>query len=338
MRDEPPLGILSANDVIAHQLEGPPELLPLGAFLAARKKTAFYLLEPRRESPAATLVFGGDVMLGRRVGQRISAGADPFAEIAPILQKADLAWVNLECVIAEAGQPQKEKPVLLRAPLAAIECLRRAGVKAVGLGNNHAADFGTDGLREMRTRLEDAGLQPTGAALDRAEAFRARIVTAPSGVRVALLPFLCEPGSPLIASSEDRPALARAIAEARAQADCVVALPHWGDENQAAVNEEQRGLARWLIDRGVDLVVGAGPHCVQAADAYRGRPIFYSLGNLIFDGPGPSPAWSRGELLKVEVSADGRIIRTMRIPCRIDDDGTARPELQSSVEGLERGK
>jgi poly-gamma-glutamate capsule biosynthesis protein CapA/YwtB (metallophosphatase superfamily) len=283
-------------------------------------------------------VLGGDVMLGRKVGQRISAGADPLAEVAPIFRGADLAWVNLECVVAEAGQPQKEKPVLLRAPLAGIESLRRAGIKSVGLGNNHATDFGAEGLREMRARLEDAGLQPAGAALERADALRARIVTTASGIRVAFLPFLCEPGSPLVATSEDRPALARAIADARSHADCLVALPHWGDENQTAVNDEQRALARWLIDRGVDLIVGTGPHCVQAADTYRGRPIFYSLGNLVFDGPGPSPAWSHGDLLKVEIADGGRILRTVLIPCRIDDDGTPRLERESATPAPQQGR
>jgi poly-gamma-glutamate capsule biosynthesis protein CapA/YwtB (metallophosphatase superfamily) len=246
-----------------------------------------------------------------------------------------VSWVNLECVVAEAGEVEQGKPVLLRAPVAAIESLRRAGIKAVGLGNNHAADFGREGLREMRERLQTAGIAAAGAVPDHGkDATRFSILTSREGARIALLPFLCEPGSPLIANAEDRTTLAKVITDAREKADCVIALPHWGDENKTAVNDEQRALARWLVDHGVDLVIGAGPHCVQATDTYRGRLICYSLGNLIFDGPGPSPAWSKGELLKIELARDGRVLNTSHLPIHIDDRGTPRLETATKASSL----
>jgi poly-gamma-glutamate capsule biosynthesis protein CapA/YwtB (metallophosphatase superfamily) len=328
MRDEPPIGILDAHDLVAHQLEGPPEIVPLGDFLADRKRTTFDLLQPRVEKPVATLVFGGDVMLGRRVGEGIALGKDPFAELAPLFREADVSWVNLECVVAEAGQGAPGKPLLLRAPVAAIESLRRAGLKGVGLGNNHAADFGAEGLREMSDRLRVAGIATSGTVLEK-DGLHASILTTREGVRIALLPFLCEPGSPLIANVENRAGLAKAIADAHEKADCLIALPHWGDENRTAVTDDQRALACWLIDRGVDVIVGAGPHCLQSADTYRGRCIFYSLGNLVFDGPGPSPAWSKSELLKLELARDGRVLESLHIPVHIDPLGI--PHLESSA-------
>src|SRR5437773_12550406 len=76
-------------------------------------------------------------------------------------------------------------------------------------------------------------------------------------------------------------------------------MVHWGIENTANVTDEQRELARWLVDHGVDLVVGSHPHCVQPLDFYHGCPIAYSLGNLVFDGAPTVASWNRGALLEI---------------------------------------
>ena len=99
-----------------------------------------------------------------------------------------------------------------------------------------------------------------------------------------------------VATASDRERVARAVAEARARAEFVLCLMHWGDENTSGVSERQRALARWLIDQGVDAVAGCHPHSIQPLDFYHGRPVVYSLGNLVFDGapksgklePGPA--------------------------------------------------
>ena len=81
MEDRPPIGTLDASDLVAHQLEGVPEMLSLGELLAKRNNPRFDLLRVAHRQPQADLVVGGDVMLGRTVGEQIQAGADPFAGI-----------------------------------------------------------------------------------------------------------------------------------------------------------------------------------------------------------------------------------------------------------------
>ena len=104
---------------------------------------------------------------------------------------------------------------------------------------------------------------------------------------------------------------------------------HWGIENSEKITDEQRELARWLIDRGVDLVVGSHPHCVQPLDFYHGCPIAYSLGNLVFDGAPTVASWNRGALLEVGLNEGTRISSGSLIPVVLED-GLPRVEITES--------
>ena len=121
----------------------------------------------------------------------------------------------------------------------------------------------------------------------------------------------------------DRDRVATALAEARRQASFVLVFMHWGDENVPAVNDRQRKLARWLINHGADAIVGSHPHCIQPFDCYHGRPIFYSLGNLVFDGAPNLPAWNRGNLLEIVLSATRPAFRL--VPVQLDARGFPQP-------------
>ena len=95
MEDRQPVGILDGNDLVAHQLGGTPEMLTLGELLSERRKNCFDLFRVPPAKPAATLVFGGDVMLGRSCAAQIENGTDPFAGIATLLRGASFAAANL---------------------------------------------------------------------------------------------------------------------------------------------------------------------------------------------------------------------------------------------------
>jgi poly-gamma-glutamate capsule biosynthesis protein CapA/YwtB (metallophosphatase superfamily) len=101
-------------------------------------------------------------------------------------------------------------------------------------------------------------------------------------------------------------------------------LPHWGTEHDPAPDDEQHALAARLIAAGADIIAGSGPHTRQPLVFENGALVSYSLGNLIFDGPGPDLGWSRGALLEVTVASDGRIIRARELPVAIAPDGTPR--------------
>ncbi|MFN2624288.1 MAG: CapA family protein, partial [Chthoniobacterales bacterium] len=117
----------------------------------------------------------------------------------------------------------------------------------------------------------------------------------------------------------DRARVAAEIAEARRQASFVLVFMHWGEENTQKISERQRDLARWLIDHGADAIAGTHPHCVQPFDSYHGRPIFYSLGNLVFDGGRRLPNWNRGNLLEIDLSAVRPVFQL--VPVQLDARG-----------------
>ena len=317
MEDRPPLGVLDRNDIVAHQLEGTPELLSLGRLLASRKTDRFDVLRAPNEFSGADLVLGGDVMLGRTIGAAIKNGADPFAAIRPQLERASNRIVNLECVLSDKGAPTIGKRYSFRAPLDALRVLASARINAVSIANNHARDFGPDGLLDAIDRLQANKISVIGAN-------EKHVFTTRTNAKAAMVAF--EDTNEENAFDRDR--AVAAIAEARREASFVLVFMHWGEENTGRVTERQRELARWLIDHGADAIAGTHPHCVQPFDSYHGRPIFYSLGNLVFDGAPTLPDWNRGALLEIDLAGARPAYRL--VPVQLDPRGF--PQLAETQE------
>ena len=160
MEDRQPVGILDQNDLVAHQLGGIPEILTLGKLLQDRRKNCFDLFRVPPEKPEATLVFGGDVMLGRSCAAKIENGTDPFTGIATLLRGAAFAAANLECTISNLGDSARR--YAFRAPESSAQLLHRAGFRAMGLANNHALDFGAEALDDCANRLFREQIQAVG--------------------------------------------------------------------------------------------------------------------------------------------------------------------------------
>lgn len=169
MEDRSPVGILDENDLVAHQLGGAPEILTLGQLLKERRKNRFDLFRVSPEKPAATLVFGGDVMLGRSCAAKIENGFNPFAGIEPLLHGASFAAANLECTISNLGDSAQR--YAFRAPERSAQLLRRAGFRAIGLANNHALDFGAIALEDCTERLFHEEVQPIGVGKPNGNAY-----------------------------------------------------------------------------------------------------------------------------------------------------------------------
>jgi hypothetical protein len=325
MEDRPPLGVLDRGDLVAHQLEGVPAIVSLGQLLAARKTDRFDLLRASHHSGNADLLLGGDVMLGRTVGAEIERGADPLAGIQQLLDRASVKLVNLECVLSDKGAAVAGKRYSLRAPLDAMRALTAARINAVSLANNHANDFGRDALLDSIARLQANAITTIGAGETTQRAYAPHFFTTRAGTKAAVIALDDvdeSSGNVAVASARDRERVTATIAEARAGASFILGFVHWGDENTGQISERQRELARWLIDHGVDALVGSHPHCVQPFDAYHGRPIIYSLGNLVFDGARTLPSWNRGQLLEMDLGQTGTRPASFRlIPVQLDVRG-----------------
>ena len=235
--------------------------------------------------------FGGDVMqhLPQVEAARSGEGFDygpVFAALAPRMQSADLAVVNLETTLTRSkrytGYP------LFRSPVALADALRDAGVDVAVLANNHCCDGGAEGIRTGIEELDRCGIRHTGVFADSADYRRNHpLLLTRNGVRLALLNYTYGTnGMPvprgMIVNRIDTVRMAADAAAARtAGADFIVACLHWGNEYERRANAAQRSLAVFLRRHGVDVVVGSHPHVVQPWEADSAHVVLYSLGNLV---------------------------------------------------------
>jgi poly-gamma-glutamate synthesis protein (capsule biosynthesis protein) len=277
---------------------------------------------PEPEPPTTTLTVVGDIMLVRGV-------PDPAAALAPMsrrLRAADIAVGNLESTLSLNGEPQQPNDDSFGGTPALLEPLARAGFDALSLGNNHTGDYETAALVETIRAFDDSPIESFGAGEGLKEASRPAII-AVDGVRFAFVAFnaigetpQAAPGRPGALSvrmpprtgplnGSDLDHVAEVVEQAKRRADVVVVVPHWGGNYTRTVDPAQRTVARRLVSAGADLIVGGHPHWVQGSEEIRGVPVFYSLGNFVFDmrsmtetmeGVLLETTWRGARLVKVE--------------------------------------
>ena len=272
----------------------------------------------------------GDVNLGDRTADAIAAhGADhPWAEVAPILRRADVAVANLECAVSTRGLAIAGKEYTFRGAPAALRALPRAGLDAITVANNHSLDFGRQAFLDTLRTARRAGLAVAGGGPDLRAARRPARFAA-GGLRIALLgysdvrPLGFDAGPGLAGTTPAFPELIDAgVRAARTRADLVVVYFHWGLELAAEPNARQRHLADVAVAAGAMVVLGAHPHVLQPVDRSDPRRLVaWSLGNFVF--PAGSPGTTSTGILQIRLALDG--VRGARlVPARIEG---VRPSL-----------
>jgi hypothetical protein len=279
--------------------------------------------------PASVRVgFAGDVHGVSRVGSYLAGGGNPLAPIAPLFATNDVNVVNLETAVGSSGAPAV-KQYVFQSPTALLTALRSSGVQVVNLANNHSLDYGSVGLLETVANARAAGLAVVGGGADAAAAYAPALVSTPGG-SVAVLGlsqvvppgWAAGPGRPGVASAYDVGAATNAVRAARAVADHVVVMVHWGIENADCPNGNQRSLAAALFQAGADVVAGGHPHRLQGVNTGGGRLVMYSLGNFVWYNNAP-PNDLTG-LLSVQLDTTG-VNSYAFAPARIDRDGRPVP-------------
>jgi len=243
-----------------------------------------------------------------------------FAGVRSVLRNCDVGFCQLEPVLTERGEPLPQARLAMRAPPQSAFALRDAGFHVVSCAGNHCMDFGAVGLRDTLDALQSAGLHAIGVGKDIVSARRPTIVDA-NGVQVAFLAYSSilpmnywagehrpgcaplrawtqyeqiehdRPGTPArvhtFAHGDDLAAVCDDVREARKHADHVIVSMHWGVHFvPGELAAYQREMAYAAVDAGASMIVGHHPHVLKAVEVYRGKPIFYSLGNFALDPPG----------------------------------------------------
>ena len=242
----------------------------------------------------ARIVFGGDVMAHtpQLTAAQTAEGYSfdrSFEYVAPMMQQADLAIVNLETTLSRRA-PYTGYP-MFRAPSELAVTLQGAGVDAVALANNHICDRGSVGLRSTIEIIDSLGIKYTGAYYDSLS--RQPLYLSAAGITLAVLNYTYGTnGLPtprgMVVNRIDTVQMAADIASIdRSQADAVCVMVHWGEEYHPRPSKVQREMADWLYRHGATVIVGGHPHVVQPVEVLTDRwgrtrgVTFYSLGNYV---------------------------------------------------------
>ncbi|MGZ9161183.1 MAG: CapA family protein, partial [Candidatus Limnocylindrales bacterium] len=224
--------------------------------------------------------FGWPVPQAKRTG---NAGA-----MRHLISRADIAIANFENPAPNKFRWHTSKTVFTADP-GIINGLVDAGIDYVSLANNHIGDAGDLGILQTIANLEKRGLKYSGAGKDLAAARKPAMLEA-NGTTVAVLGYDAIAKSYYAGKDEVGSAqLSRRISEvdikkARAAgADIVIVFPHWGTEYEYKPFAAQQQLARDIIDAGADMIIGNHAHYAAAVEVYKGKPIWYALGNFVFD-------------------------------------------------------
>jgi hypothetical protein len=250
---------------------------------------------PGAKPEPVTIAAVGDVMIGSTsINDTFlppNDGADILKPVTPLLEKADIAFGNLEGPMLEGGTTTKCSPTstrcfAFRMPTRYAEVFKAAGFDVFSLANNHAGDFGDFGRQSTREALDKVGIKHAGS--DRSQF--ATTVLESKGLKIAFIGFA---HNNIVPNVNDLASARRYVEEANKKADIVVVSFHGGSEGTDAqrvpnrveyYGKEARGnlplFARTVIDAGADLVLGHGPHVLRGMELYKDRLIVYSMGNF----------------------------------------------------------
>jgi poly-gamma-glutamate capsule biosynthesis protein CapA/YwtB (metallophosphatase superfamily) len=245
-----------------------------------------------KKAEALHIYFVGDLLLDRGVREQIEKKgiACLFQNTQQLFHKADAVVANLECPVTEVSTPVNKKYIFRGNPEWLTE-IKNAGITHLVMANNHSYDQGRIGMIATAKNLIENNLIPVGYGINQDDACKP-ILIEKGEQKVALFSsvllslenwsYLPDSSGMCQATIEELVANIKIFKEKHADYKIIIIL-HWGAEFHEMPSLEQRAQARALIDAGADAIIGHHPHVIQQYAMYKGKPIFFSIGNFIFD-------------------------------------------------------
>ena len=218
----------------------------------------------------------GDIMLDRQVRLRMNQFGFNyvFASTTEVIKNADISAGNLEGVITNFDSVSSKDNSVLKFTFdpQVKDILKNVGFDALSQANNHNDDFGNEGISKSYNFLESADIKPFGDYFnkdDKVAAFEK------NGFKIAFI------GCNEFGGGIDN--IFNLVDKYKKENYFVVVMPHFGIEYEHYPTSFQKKNFEKMIDMGADIVIGSHPHVIQGVEIYNKKPIFYSLGNFIFD-------------------------------------------------------
>jgi AmmeMemoRadiSam system protein B len=225
-----------------------------------------------------TMLAFGDIMLDRYVRKTLDQKG--FEHILPpvfqrFMQGNDITLANLEGSFS-SFVPKPATPNMLAFTFDPkwASSLKKAGITSLSLANNHILNYGHEGVKQTKEILNQHEISFFGSAFNQPEEIS--VIHTVRGKKIGIIGYHS-------LFDADTTTVLTEIKRIRNECNIVIVYAHWGTEYQHKPSLSQKETAHAFLDAGADTVIGAHAHVVQAMEIYNGKPIFYSLGNFVFD-------------------------------------------------------
>lgn len=271
-------------------------------------------------TPISTVTIGlmGDLGLGRYITSVARQKNDfswSFSKVSKILQQNDFNLANLESPII-TDCPKGETGTFIFCGDTRFLPQLKINKFILNLANNHMFNYGQNGFNQTKKFLS---IQNTGyvySSNQDSEIYQTEI----NGIKFGFLGF------DLISNPNfDQQIILDLISKYDSQVDWLIVSIHWGNEYLPQAEKWRVKLAHQMIDAGADIIHGHHPHVIQNQEVYKNKPIYYSLGNFIFDQDW-SPETRTSEIINLTLTKDS-ILKTNTIPLIIKYNSRPEPVI-----------
>ena len=294
--------------------------------------------KPTPQIDKITLSCAGDCTLGTdpRFGYSSSLIAtmdrvgDPayfFKNVQKYFAKDDMTIVNLEGTFTNRTT-RAEKTFTFKAPPSYVKILTEGSVEAVAFANNHCRDFGTGSYDDTRETLKKAGVKYSSYSI--VSIYKVKKEKTGNKYKIGMI-SVCG----LDSYEGSRSQIASGMKKLKKRnCDLIIMSMHDGIERQYAPRDSQKGLARYAIDLGANLVLGHHPHVLQGVEKYKGAYILYSLGNFCFGGNSNPSDKDTMIARPTFMFKNGKLKKRQTILQPTPKKGSERTRLLSKINGM----
>lgn len=267
-------------------------------------------VEQTPEPQPFRILFGGDMMFDRNVRTSMERNGvnHVLSPVQETLLSYDMVVANLEGPITPF--PSKSVGSAIGSPRnftftfdpSIVPMLKEHNIQIVSLANNHIQNFGPEGVISSKQYLQEGEIHYFGYTGEEESSVERVYFLEKNGKKFAFVGVNQFVSQGFETGEED-------VKFARENADIVIVMPHWGNEYEPHSGLVIEGHAHRLVDAGADLIIGSHPHVIQQKEEYKGKTIYYSLGNFVFDQYFEE-AVRKGMLVGVEFQPDGKMTFT----------------------------
>jgi len=264
--------------------------------------------KPVENLKVETILLAGDMMLGRGIEELMKQNSVyyPFQKIVQLLRGVDIVFANLEGPVLENPLEFTGNELKFSFHPNVLEGVKWSQINLLSLANNHTSDMGKEGLKQTMNWLEKHQIHFISNSMAGYQDNKNTSFTTVHSIFLAFNRIL-----PFVNYQKEMIEEIKKVKLHNPEKTIIVSM-HWGNEYELTSSHTQREFAHQVIAAGADIIIGHHPHVVQEVELIQGKPVFYSLGNFIFDRQA-FPETREGLLVGLAINADKIICRLFPI-------------------------